>query len=219
MSIKVNPLPYSYDALEPYISKKSLELHYSKYYKAYTKKINDLIKGTSFEGLELEEIILKSASIESDMFNNAAQSWNHDFYFRCLTPHVRQNIPLTVLNRINEGFGSVEELKKEFLQKSMNLFGSGWIWLVENMDGSLSIHATSFADNPLLHNEVPLLACDLWEHAYFLDFYNERMNYLSGFWQIINWNFVEDNLLKSPPFKPSAGDRFMDGGASSDYLA
>jgi len=201
MSIKVNPLPYSFDALEPYISKKSLELHCSKYYKAYTKKINDLIKGTSFEGLELEEIILKSTSIDSDMFNNAAQSWNHDFYFRGLTPYVRQDIPLTVLNRINEGFGS------------------GWIWLVEKMDGSLSIHATSSADNPLLHNEVPLLACDLWEHAYFLDYYNERMNYLSGFWQIINWNFVEDNLLKSPPFKPSAGDKFMDGGASSDYLA
>ena len=128
MSIKVNPLPYSFDALEPYISKKSLELHYTKYYQAYTEKINHLIKGTSFEGLELEEIILKSASIESDMFNNAAQSWNQDFY-------------------------------------------------------------------------------------------NERMNYLSGFWQIINWNFVEDNLLKSRPFKPSAGDKFMDGGASSDYLA
>lgn len=160
-----------------------------------------LFKGTSFEGLELEEIILKSASIDSYMFNNAAQSWNHDFYFRGLTPYVRQDIPLTVLNRINEGFGS------------------GWIWLVEKMDGSLSIHATSSADNPLLHNEVPLLACDLWEHAYFLDYYNERMNYLSGFWQIINWNFVEDNLLKSPPFKPSAGDKFMDGGASSDYSA
>lgn len=219
MSLKPKPLPYSFDALEPYISKKTLELHYTKNYKVYNKKINELISGTSFEGMELEEIILKSASSEMDIFNNAAQSWNHDFYFRGLAPHVRQEISLTVLNRIHDSFGSVEELKKEFFKNSMNHFGSGWTWIVENIDGSLSVHTTSNAEHPLLHHEVPLLVCDLWEHAYYLDCYNERTNYLSNFWQIINWNFVEDNLLKTPLLRPSTGDKFMDGGASSDYLA
>jgi Fe-Mn family superoxide dismutase len=219
MSLKIKPLPYSFDALEPYISKKTLELHYAKFYKFYGNKLNDLIFGSSYEGMELEEIILKSVSIESDIFNNASQFWTHDFYFRGLTPHVKQEISLTVLNRIHDSFGSVDGLKAEFIKKSMNHFGSGWAWIVESIDGSLRIHTTSNADNPLVQHEVPLLACDLWEHSYYLDCYNERMNYLSNFWQIINWSFVEDNLLKTPLLKPRASDKFMDGGTSSDYLA
>lgn len=190
MKHELMTLPYSLDALEPLMSKETLEFHYGKHHQTYVNNLNNLIVGTQFENLTLVEIILKS---EGGLFNNSAQVYNHDFFWKSLTPN--QNvIPAKVEDILIKTFGSVEEFKKEFTTKAVGHFGSGWAWLVEDENQKLKIVTTSNAQNPLTDNLKPLLVCDVWEHAYYIDVRNSRPAYLENFWKLVNWNFVEENL-------------------------
>ena len=188
------PLPYSYDALSPAISSETIEYHYGKHYRAYLDKLNELIADTPFEGLTLEQIIQAS---EGPVFNNAAQVWNHTFYWNCMTHEVDTMPPVILMKAIEENFGSFENFKQLFIKQAATLFGSGWLWLVREKDGKLSLLQTSNADTPIAHNLTPLLTCDVWEHAYYLDQQNQRLAYINEFWRVINWRFVETKLTES----------------------
>jgi Fe-Mn family superoxide dismutase len=185
-------LPYSHDALEPSISRETLDYHHGKHHATYVKKLNDLIKGTELESLPLEELVRVSARERQRLgavFNNAAQAWNHGFYWHCLTPD--KTVPAgDLINALNERFGSVEGFQKAFSQSALANFGSGWTWLVSNADGELEIVNTGNADTPLTTGQIPLLTCDVWEHAYYIDYRNARADYLQGFWRLVNWDFV-----------------------------
>jgi len=191
-------LPYPPDALEPYISRETMDYHYGRHHRAYIDKLNELVKGTDLEHAELEAVVraTRPAPGESNpTFNNAAQAWNHAFYWQCLTPGA--SIPGAVVSEaVNARFGSVEGLRRQFSRMALDTFGSGWTWLVGGADGGLEIVSTSNADTPLTEGAVPLLACDVWEHAYYIDYRNARAEYLTGFWNIVNWNFVEANLRR-----------------------
>lgn len=182
------PLPFAMDALQPYISKETLEYHYGKHHLAYVNKLNELIKNTEFENTSLEETIMKS---NGGIFNNAAQVWNHTFYWHCLTPKSAEPTG-KLLEAINKKFGSFEEFKKLFTQTAITTFGSGWAWLVKNAAGDLEIISTSNADLPMKHDKQALLTCDVWEHAYYIDYRNARPTYLDNFWKIVNWDFVAE---------------------------
>lgn len=184
-------LPYAKNALAPYISEETLEYHYGKHHQAYVTNLNSLIKGTEFEPLSLEDIVLKSSG---GIFNNAAQVWNHTFYWNCLTPQGGGEPSGALLEAIEKNFGSFSDFKEKFSQSATTLFGSGWAWLVKNSDGSLDIVGTSNAGNPLTEGKTPLLTCDVWEHAYYIDYRNARPKYLEAFWKLANWDFVAKNL-------------------------
>jgi len=193
---KLPELPYSLDALEPHISRETMDYHYGKHHRAYVNKLNGLIQNTDLEHLPLEAIIratARSTGAPSPIFNNAAQAWNHAFYWQCLTP--RACIPgVAAAEAINAQFGSVEEFRHQFTQVALNTFGSGWAWLIGNNDGKLEIVSTSNAETPLTRDRIPLLTCDLWEHAYYIDYRNARAEYLAAFWEIVNWDFVAANF-------------------------
>lgn len=191
MVFELPTLPYELDALQPYISKETLEYHYGKHHRAYINKLNELILGTEFETLSLEEIIKKSSG---PIFNNAAQSWNHTFYWHSLSPHAGGEPTGAIKTAIDNQFGSFEAFKEAFTKSATTLFGSGWTWLVSNTDGSLEIINTSNAGNPLTENKKPIFTCDVWEHAYYIDVRNERPKYVLNFWQLINWKFALSNL-------------------------
>lgn len=193
MSIKFPPLPYEPSALEPSISKRTLEFHHGKHHKAYVQKLNDLIKNSPLDEMDLLSIIMETSASDQSIFNNAAQAWNHDFYWHCFTPNGKSEISEDFKNKINECFGSMEEFRKQFEESAKKLFGSGWTWLVCDDQGKLSILNTKDADNPWVHDLIPLLTCDVWEHAYYLDYQNERPTYLKNFWNIVDWSFVERN--------------------------
>jgi len=178
------------DALAPTISKETLEYHYGKHHKAYVDKLNELIPGTEFENASLEEIVKKSDGV---MFNQAAQIWNHTFYWNSLTPGGSEPTG-AVLEGINKKWGSVDKFKEEFNKAAAGNFGSGWTWLVKKTDGSLDIVNTSNAKTPLTTDDVPLLTCDVWEHAYYIDYRNARPKYLESFWKLANWDFAGKNL-------------------------
>ena len=184
-------LPYPMDALEPFISKETLEYHYGKHHQAYVNKLNGLIEGTQEAGDSLEKLIKES---KGGIFNNAAQIWNHTFYWQCLTPEKDQDIPKALQSALEDAFESVENFKKIFSDKAATLFGSGWAWLVQNADGSLSIEQTANADCPIRKDQHPLLTCDVWEHAYYIDTRNNRAKYIENFWHIVNWEFVSSRL-------------------------
>lgn len=185
------PLPYAIDALMPIISKETLEYHYGKHHQTYVNNLNNLIKGTAFEEKNLEEIIRTATG---GIFNNAAQIWNHTFYWHSLTPTSHYQDPQGALaEAIKKSFGSLDEFKKQFTQSAVSLFGSGWTWLVKNEDGSLSIINTGNAQTPLQEGKKALLTCDVWEHAYYIDYRNARPNYLENFWKIVNFKFAEEN--------------------------
>lgn len=184
-------LPYEMDALQPYLSKETLEYHYGKHHLAYVNKLNELIKNTEFENASLEETILKSSG---GIFNNAAQIWNHTFYWHCLSPKSTEAPTGKLADAIIKTFGSFEEFKKQFSQTAITTFGSGWGWLVKNTEGHLEIISTSNADLPMKHNKQALLTCDVWEHAYYIDYRNARPNYLENFWKIVNWDFVAEKF-------------------------
>ncbi len=184
-------LPYSPEALEPHISKKTIEYHYGKHHITYVKKLNDLIGGTPFEEASLEEIIMKA---DGGIFNNGAQVWNHTFYWENLSPDGGGEPGEELLKAIEKNFGSFDKFKEQFTNASVTLFGSGWSWLVKNADGSLEILQTSNADNPMRQGKTPLLTCDVWEHAYYLDYQNRRPEYLGAFWKLVDWKRVEDRL-------------------------
>ena len=189
-------LPYSLDALEPHISRETLDYHYGKHHRAYVNKLNELIRNTDLEHLPLEAIIRATAPLTgrpSPIFNNAAQAWNHAFYWQCLTP--RACTPgVAAAQAINAQFGSVEEFRQQFTQVALNTFGSGWAWLIGNNDGKLEIVSTSNAETPLTRDRVPLLTCDLWEHAYYIDYRNARAEYVTAFWNVLNWDFLETGI-------------------------
>ena len=184
-------LPYAMDALEPHISKETLEFHYGKHHQTYVDKLNDAIKGGEFENASLEEIVRKSSG---GIFNNAAQVWNHTFYWNCLSPNGGGAPTGELAAAIDAAFGSFDAFKKAFTDKSVTLFGSGWAWLVKKPDGSLDIVQTSNADTPARGADTALLTCDVWEHAYYIDYRNARPKYLEAFWGLVNWDFVAANL-------------------------
>lgn len=181
------PLPYEKNALEPVISQETLEFHYGKHHQAYLTNLNNLIPGTQYEDLSLEEIIQKSSG---GIFNNAAQVWNHSFYWNCLSPN-GGGVPGGDLGAAIDGqFGSFEEFKKQFIQSAATNFGSGWTWLVKNDDGTVEILNTSNAGCPMTSGKRALLTVDVWEHAYYIDYRNARPKYLEEIWNLINWDFV-----------------------------
>jgi len=193
-TISLPPLPYDLDALEPHISRETLEYHYGKHHQTYVTNLNNLIKDTEFENESLENIIKKSSG---GIFNNAAQVWNHTFYWHCLTSvseHKKCPEPTeALLNAINKTFGSFSAFKEAFTKTAISTFGSGWAWLVKNADNSLAIVSTSNAQTPMTSGQTALLTCDVWEHAYYIDYRNARPKYLENFWEIINWDFVSKN--------------------------
>lgn len=191
MSHRLPELPYAMNALEPHISQETLEYHYGKHHQTYVDKLNGLVPGTEFENASLEEIITKASGA---IFNNGAQIWNHTFYWNCLAPQGGGEPNGALMDAIRENFGSFADFKEKFSQSAITLFGSGWAWLVKNPDGSLDIVGTSNAGNPLTEGKTPLLTCDVWEHAYYIDYRNARPKYLEAFWNLANWDFVAKNL-------------------------
>lgn len=177
--------------MEPIISKETLEYHYGKHHQAYVTNLNKLIAGTEFENMSLEEIILKSSG---GIFNNAAQVFNHTFYWNCLAPKAGGEPAGKLAEAINQTFGSFAAFKDKFTQTAVGTFGSGWAWLVKDKDGKLEIVSTSNAGNPLTDGKKPLLTCDVWEHAYYIDYRNARATYVEKFWDLVNWDFVASNL-------------------------
>ncbi len=184
-------LPYSPEGLEPHISKKTIETHYGKHHMTYVKKLNGLIPGTPFEEASLEEIITKA---EGGIFNNGAQVWNHTFYWEGFSPNGGGEPKGKLLEAINDSFGTFEKFIEEFSDAATTLFGSGWTWLVKNQQGKLEIVQTGNADNPLRQGKKPLLTCDVWEHAYYLDYQNRRPEYVHAFWKIVDWKKVEERM-------------------------
>ena len=191
MEHKLPELPYAGDALAPHISAETIEYHYGKHHKTYVDNINRLIAGTEFENLSLEDIVKKSSG---GIFNNSAQIWNHSFYWNCLSPNGGGEPSGELANAINNSFGSFAEFKEQFTKTAVTLFGSGWAWLVKNSDGKLSIEAASNAGTPVKEGKNVLLTCDVWEHAYYIDYRNARAKYVEAFWNLVNWNFVATNL-------------------------
>ncbi len=191
MEHKLPELPYALDALEPHISKETLEYHYGKHHQTYVTNLNNLIKGTEFEDASLEEIIMKSSG---GLFNNAAQVWNHTFYWNCLSPNGGGEPTGELAKAIEDAFGSFAEFKEKFSKTAITTFGSGWAWLVKNKDGSLSLESTSNAGTPMTNGQTALLTCDVWEHAYYIDYRNARPKYVESFWNLVNWDFVDRNF-------------------------
>ncbi len=183
-------LPYELNALEPHISRETLEYHYGKHHQTYVTKLNGLVKDGEFANASLEEIIQQASG---GMFNNAAQVWNHTFYWHCLSPNGGGQPNGELATTIANTFGSFDTFKEKFTQTAINTFGSGWAWLVKN-GNKLDIISTSNADTPIKNKQIPLLTCDVWEHAYYIDYRNARPKYLDAFWQLVNWKFVADNL-------------------------
>lgn len=191
MPFTLPALPYALDALTPHISKETLEYHYGKHHNTYVVNLNKLILDTEFVAMSLEDIILKA---KGPVFNNAAQVWNHTFYWHCLSPNGGGEPTGKLLDKINASFGSYAAFKEQFTQASIATFGSGWGWLVQDKEGHLKIISTSNAGTPMTDGLTALLTCDVWEHAYYIDYRNMRPDYLNAFWNLVNWEFVANNL-------------------------
>ncbi len=197
MSIELPPLPYSKDALTPYISAETIDFHYNKHHKGYVDKLNAAIKDTDLATKSLEDIIQYSFKKgQTGIFNNAAQIWNHTFYWNSLSPQKNAQPTDSLQDAIHESFGSLEAFKEEFTKVAISTFGSGWAWLVKDLTTKkLKVVSTSNAQTPLTDDSLtPLLTCDVWEHAYYIDYRNARPKYLEAFWHITNWNFASKSL-------------------------
>ena len=193
MAFELPELPYAKDALQPHISAETLEFHHGKHHATYVTKLNGLIPGTEFEGKSLEDIIKSSSG---GVFNNAAQIWNHTFYWHSLSPNGGGAPTGALADAITAKWGSFEAFQAEFNDKAVNNFGSSWTWLVKNSDGSLDIVNTSNAATPITGDQTPIITVDLWEHAYYIDFRNVRPKYLEAFWALANWEFAAENFAK-----------------------
>jgi len=191
MEHKLPQLPYAKDALTPEISAETLDIHHGKHHQKYVTDLNLLIKGTEFENLSLEEII-KTAS--GPIFNSAAQVWNHTFYWHSLSPNKNQKPDTELMLAIESKWGSFDTFKEEFTKTAIGTFGSGWAWLIKNISGDLEIVSTSNALTPITTSNIPLLTCDVWEHAYYVDYRNLRPKYLENFWVLANWEFASNNF-------------------------
>jgi len=192
MSFTLPELPYAKDALAPHISAETIEFHYGKHHQTYVDKLNGLVDGTELASQSLEDIVKSS---EGGVFNNAAQVWNHTFYWNCLSPNGGGSPTGPVADAINAAFGSFDAFKEQFTNSAINNFGSGWTWLVKKADGSVAIVNTSNAATPLTDASVtPILTVDVWEHAYYVDYRNARPKYMDAFWALVNWDFVNQNF-------------------------
>jgi len=191
MSYELPALPYAKNALAPHISEETLEFHYGKHHQTYVTNLNNLVPGTEFEGASVEELVMRTSG---GIFNNAAQVWNHTFYWNSLSPNGGGEAEGALAEAINAKFGSFAEFKAAFTKCAVTTFGSGWAWLVKNADGSLELVSSSNAACPLTAGQTPLLTCDVWEHAYYIDYRNARPKYLEAFWSLVNWEFAAQNF-------------------------
>lgn len=191
MTIELPALPYARDALLPHISPETLDCHYGKHHQAYVTNLNGLVTGTEYENLDLVAIIKKS---QGAVFNNAAQVWNHTFYWNSLSPNGGGEPRGELANAIVKSFGGIAQFKEEFSKTALGTFGSGWAWLVQHADESLGVLSTSNAATPITGKDKPLLTCDVWEHAYYIDYRNARPKYLEAFWGLVNWDFAAEQL-------------------------
>jgi len=189
MKFTLPELPYAQNALEPIISERTISFHYGKHHQTYVNNLNGLVVGTEFENSDLESIVKKS---EGPIFNNAAQIWNHTFYFLSLTPNKGSEPGDKLLKAINVGWDSLDNFKSEFNKAAVSVFGSGWAWLVKDAEGKLSIVKESNAGNPVTRGLTPLLTFDVWEHAYYLDYQNRRADYVAALWDLVDWKLVSD---------------------------
>ncbi|PWB72933.1 MAG: superoxide dismutase [Fe] [Holophagae bacterium] len=194
MAFTLPALPYDQDALAPLISPETIEYHYGKHHRAYLDNLNRLSEGTDWAARSLEEIVRRA---DGALFNNAAQVWNHSFYWNCLSPDEAGGPHGEPARRIAEAFGSVDAFTERFTAAAVGHFGSGWAWLVRRGDGSLAVTSTANADNPLRAGDTPLLTCDVWEHAYYIDYRNARARYVEAFWKLVDWQFVASQLACS----------------------
>lgn len=191
MAFSLPELPYARDALEPHISAETLDYHYGKHNQAYVDKLNSLVEGTPHADQDLDTVVCNSSGA---VFNNAAQIWNHNLYWHCMGPDGGGEPSGQLAELINRDFGDFASFKQQFNDAAINTFGSGWAWLVQHSDGKLAILSTSNAENPLTQGLRPLLACDMWEHSYYIDYRNARPKYMEAFWQVVNWEFVGSQL-------------------------
>ncbi len=191
MTFTLPTLPFAMDALAPHISQETIEYHYGKHHQAYVTNLNKLIADSDFATMTLEDVIKKSSG---GIFNNAAQVWNHTFYWNCLSPNGGGEPTGQLADAINKAFGSFAAFKEQFTQTAISTFGSGWAWLVQDKQGLLKIISTSNAGTPMTDNLTALLTCDVWEHSYYIDYRNARPNYINAFWALVNWDFVASNL-------------------------
>ena len=191
MQHQLPDLPYAADALEPHISSETLSFHHGKHHQTYVTKLNELIAGTEYEDLPLEEVIRRASG---GIFNNAAQIWNHTFYWNCLSPSGGGAPTGRIAEAIQAKWGSFDKFQDELTQSAATNFGAGWTWLVKNAQGELEILNTSNAGNPLTEGKTPLLTIDVWEHAYYIDYRNARPQYIEAYWQLVNWDFANNNL-------------------------
>lgn len=187
MKFSLPELPYAHDALAPVISAETISYHYGKHHQTYVNNLNGLVPGTEFENADLDTIVKRS---EGPIFNNAAQIWNHNFYFLSLTPNKGSKPGTSLAKAINDAFGSFDNFKTEFGKAAITVFGSGWAWLVKDAEGKLSITKESNAGNPLTRGLTPLLTFDVWEHAYYLDYQNRRPDYVAALWDLVDWDVV-----------------------------
>ena len=191
MAFELPNLPYAYDALAPHISKETLEVHHDKHHAAYVNKLNELTKGTPHEKESLEQIIKNSSGL---LFNQAGQHFNHSFYWKCMAPKAGGDAKGPIADAIKKSFGDFASFKTKFSELAAGHFGSGWAWLVRDKEGALKIVGLHDADNPIKHDDHPVLTCDVWEHAYYIDYRNARPKYIEAFWNVVNWDFVNQNL-------------------------
>ena len=196
MTFELPKLDYAKNALAPIMSEETLDLHHGKHHQTYITNLNNFIKDTDMAGMSLEEIVHNSSKDKSKagIFNNASQHWNHELFWKCMTPNGGGSMPQKLEDRIKSDLGSVEEFKKQFIQAGITQFGSGWCWLSIS-NGKLVVSKTPNAENPLIHNMKPILGCDVWEHSYYVDYRNRRPEYLENFFEkLVNWEFVESQL-------------------------
>jgi Fe-Mn family superoxide dismutase len=192
MTFKLPELPFSMEAFGNRMSKETFEYHHGKHHAAYVNNLNKLIIGTEFENMSIEDIVKRAP--QGPIYNNAAQVWNHTFFWHTLNAGKIKNPSGTLLEAIKKQYGTVEDFRQKFVAAAMGQFGSGWAWLVKNNDGSLGIETTSNAITPLAAGKTPLMTCDVWEHAYYIDYRNNRQKYVETFWEMINWDFVAKNF-------------------------
>jgi len=206
MSFLYLDLPFQTSALEPFISDRTMTVHHGKHYQKYVRTLNELTANSKMSDETLEEIIIKGDLVGKAIAQNAGQVWNHEFFWKCLLPEGPKPSKLP-LEFLDEQFGSAQEFEDDFTKAALTLFGSGWVWVVRDTNGALKIEALENAGNPLTHGQVPLLVCDVWEHAYYLDYQSERGKYISQFWSVLNWKFFEENIRASESLQNRANQR------------
>jgi superoxide dismutase, Fe-Mn family len=192
MAFKLPPLPYDVGALAPHMSAEQLALHHDKHHGKYVATLNELVSGTEWENRALEQIVREAKP--GPLLNNAAQHWNHSFFWKCLSPKGGGDPSGKLADELRRGFGDVDTFRKKFAEAALAIFGSGWAWFVREPSGKLSVRTTANADDPLPHGWTPVLTCDMWEHAFYVDYRNEKTKYVDAFWKVVNWEFVAANL-------------------------